>query len=110
MFKFSRNSLTCATGGQVRFQYDIEKVIPFANLIVVLLKIPPDTVCNENVFGVAMNGSIEWQIEKVLPSTDDSPYINIKKYANGLDAYNWSGLRARVHLETGKVVHKQITK
>ena len=37
-------------------------------------------------------------------------YINIKRSVNGLDAYNWSGVKVGVDLGTGKLTHRRVTK
>jgi len=110
MPSFSENKLILDAGNQVSFKHDIDKVVSFDNVVVVLLKMPSGVIFNENVFGVSLNGQIRWQIQKLLPDTEDSPHINIKRSANGLDAYNWSGLKIRVNLKTGKIVDKRITK
>ena len=110
MPSFSENKLILDTGRQVSFKHDIDKVVSFDNVVVVLLKMPSGIIFNENVFGVSLDGQIRWQIQSLLPDMEDSPHINIKRSANGLDAYNWSGLKTRVDLKTGKIVDKRITK
>ena len=107
---FSGNLLTMPNNKTTQFQYEIRKIEIFDELIIVLLRIPQGTIFNENIYGVDLSTDIRWQIEKIVPSTEDSPYVNIKKSANGLDAFNWSGVKARINLKTGKVAHKRITK
>ena len=110
MPKYSRNKLILDDGTEVSFDFDIRKIILFEDLIVVLLKIPSGTIFNENVFGVSPGGEIYWQIEKLISDTDDSPHINIKRSVNGLDAFNWSGVKVGVDLGTGKLTHRRVTK
>ena len=110
MPKYSGNQLFLENGTRVSFEFDIKKIISFENFIAVLLEIPPGTIFNENVFGVSLNGEIIWQIEKLFPDTEDSPHTNIKSSVNGLEAYNWSGVKVGVHLRTGKTTYRRITK
>ena len=110
MIKFSNNVLSISSTINISFEHDIESIIDFENMVIVLLKIPSGIVFNENVFGIYLDGEIAWQIQKIFPDDNSSPYVHINKSANGLDAFNWAGVRVRVNMETGMVVHKRITK
>ena len=110
MFEFSKNTLYVGNNKKICFNHEITKVISCDDLVVVLLNIPDGTKFNENIFGVDSEGRIKWQIEKILPDSDDSPYVDIRKLSDGLYAFNWSGIKTKIKLETGKVVYKQVSK
>lgn len=107
---FSGSVLNISSEITASFPHDIKKVIAFDEVIVVLLDVAAGVILNENVFGLSFDGKKKWQIERIVPDKRASSFVNIEKTGEGLDAYNWSGIRARVNLETGKVVHKRITK
>ncbi|NNE64673.1 MAG: hypothetical protein HKN34_11370, partial [Gammaproteobacteria bacterium] len=105
MCAFSKNTLCLGGNNKISFNFDIAKAVSYDELAVVMLKIPSGVKFNENVFGVDTDGRIKWQVEKIFPESDDSPYVDILKFSDGLYAINWSGVRTKINLDTGKVIH-----
>lgn len=110
MINVSGNVLEIDSTKSVSFKYEIDDVVLYDSIIVVLLKVPDGIIFNENIFGVSLFGDIIWQIESIVPGANDSPYVAIEKDNDSLNAFNWSGIRARVKISSGKVAHKKITK
>ena len=110
MIKFSGEKLQINSNPSVTFKYEISDAIEFEKMIIVLLKVPVGIIHNENIFGIDYLGNTVWQIKKMIPDSQDSPFLEIKKEGDSLYAHNWSGIRAKVKVDTGEIVHKKITK
>ena len=110
MPSFSKNKLVLENGKIVAFDFTVKKIIEIDDVVVVLLSIPTGVTYNENIFGVSNKGGIIWQIEGTVPQSSNSPYVDIEKSMDGLDIFNWSGLKSRVNVRTGKVTHTSVTK
>lgn len=95
---------------QIEFEHEIKKVLRIGDLIIVLLKIPSGVILNENVIGITGDGRVRWKIENIVQENIDSPYIDIEVTIHGLNAYNWSGIRVGVDIDSGRILNKRITK
>jgi hypothetical protein len=110
MIKFKDNLLLLDSSKHVSFKFKIKSIVIYDDIIVVLLDVPSGTILNENVFGVSLSGAVVWQIESAFPADEDSPYVAIEKSDKALNAFNWSGMRMRLIVATGKIVQKKVTK
>ena len=110
MIKFKDNLLLLDSSKHVTFKFKIQSIVIYDDIVVVLLDVPSGTILNENIFGVSLSGDIVWQIESAFPASEDSPYMAIEKSDKALNAFNWSGMRMRLTVATGKIVQKKVTK
>ncbi|MEQ8906789.1 hypothetical protein [Ekhidna sp.] len=71
-----------------------------------MLRIPPKSYFNENVFGLDKDGII-WQVEKLQYNHDDSPFVSIFDEDDKVRLQNWDGTQLIVEPSTGKVLDQK---
>lgn len=104
-YSFKKNVLKIKYSGvDVPFNWPIEKVIAFENVLVVLVEPEPGACVNENVYGVGRNGSIAWKIENRKHVYDDSPYTSIMAKDGKVKLFNWDGDELLIDPESGIVI------
>lgn len=92
------------TGADVTFPWPIGDVLEFDGVFVVRLEPDPGSCFNENVFGVAPDGSILWTIERRKHVYDDSPYSGALKKDGHVKLFNWDGDELVVDPRDGTVI------
>jgi hypothetical protein len=96
---------------KLAFLTEIFRVMPVPCGTIVLLKAISDRE-KRNVFFVADDGKVKWQIENFSeePLSLYSGWVDIS-YKNGeLIGYNWLGYECKIDLETGKILERIFTK
>ena len=111
MIKVEDNKLFFSNNHQISFTYPIGDFISFTNTIVVRLELPRGNILNENIYGVAHNGNIIWQIPKIPHVYPDSPYMSLKKIdEQHASSHNWDGDDIIFDINTGEITHKSYSK
>jgi len=93
-----------------RFTGEIDKVLDFESIFVVMIKVPPKGKCNENVFGISPEGTINWQIQPRSYVYKDSPYTGMCRVQDKVKLFNWDGLELVVDPESGKILEEKCGK
>ncbi|MEI7767890.1 MAG: hypothetical protein WCJ97_10710 [Phycisphaerae bacterium] len=76
------------------YPFPIVDVLEYGKSIVCRLDVPPDQICNENVYHVSLQVHNSWQVPKREHAQPWSPYVKIEK----------SGLTAILHNHDGGVM------
>ena len=77
----------------VAFPTKISEVITFEKVHVIITE-PSRPPTNDNVWGVSLDGEINWQIPKPQSVYEESPYVAIRKRdSKSFYAHNWDGTR-----------------
>lgn len=97
-------------GHEVKFKYEIDKIVEVKNICIVMLEVPSNKIYNENIFGVDKTGKIIWQIEKVKHIYKSSPYMDLFEKDEQIWAGNWDGDLYRLDIQTGIILEKKYTK
>jgi|GEM_PF-4688510 len=97
-------------GGAVLYQsrYHITKLLPLAELYVLLEESPLGILYNNNVTAISAAGQLLWKAE-VLPSVSgavDNPYMALWETNGQLWASNWIGWAVQLDLSTGRILEK----
>lgn len=95
---------------EIPFKYEINNVLEVANMLIVFLKSPRETVFNENVFGVSLpDKKIKWQIAKLRYETGvDCPFVDGKYYDGQLYLHNWCDIYLIVDPLTGEILERSL--
>ena len=91
----------------VTFPYPIAESLLFDDVLVVRLKIPLDTIYNENVFGIHLSGTILWQISPCYPKTEDGRFGGLHRDRDLVAVSNYRGLLLYLNPRTGEVRDKK---
>lgn len=105
-FTIVENQLVTMSRETVKFQFPIKELIEIDDIAVVCLKVPADTVFNENVFGVTQEGNICWQISGRKYVYENSPYMSISNLKGKIIARNWDCLDMIIEPRTGTIIGK----
>ena len=87
----------------VELRYPVANVIEIEDVIIVLLKVPPEYIDNCNVMAFNQDGSHCWTIESASNGNRDNPYMTITENNGKLLAEAWNGLRYTVDLKSGEI-------
>jgi hypothetical protein len=111
-YRIEGKSIILPGGDVAQFDYPISETIDFEDVgvIAVRLKIPPRGQFNENVFGLAYDASVRWQIPLVRHVRADSPYIAMRRQGSQLEADNWDGLGLILDPKTGRILEETYKK
>jgi len=105
------NALVLLSSGlRVGFLWPIDKVLEFENAYIVRISPEPGSCFNENVFGVALDGKLLWQIEARKHVYADSCYTEILKSDDKAKLFNWDGDELIVEPLTGKILNVRYSK
>lgn len=88
----------------MNFPWPVGDVLEFAGVFVVRLEPEPGSCFNENVFGVALDGTIVWTIAKRKHVYDDSPYTSALKKDGYVKLFNWDGDELVIDPKSGAVL------
>jgi len=88
------------------FDWPVVEVLQVANTVVVRTEPQPGSCDNQNVFGVASDGTIQWQVGPQRHIYDDSPYTGITLIDDGIKLSNWDGTELVVDATTGDVLRQ----
>jgi hypothetical protein len=100
------------TGKSIEFDFKIHKSIAINDKIIILLDSPDKGIYNQNIFAVAFDGNLIWQVEK-SPDLDligYCPYTGLYREGSDIVGYNWCGFRITIDTETGKIMNILFTK
>jgi hypothetical protein len=89
---------------KVNFGWPVVEVLEVANMLVVRTDPKPGSCDNCNVFGVALDGTIQWQVGPQQYIYDDSPYTGITLIDDGIKLSNWDGTDLVVDAATGDIL------
>lgn len=110
-FRVEGKELHFDCGATTNFEYPITEMIDFGEVVAVLLKAPHEgQPYNENVFGVAKDGEIQWQVPRMDWVRGNSPYTAIfKSEKDGLvGLYNYRGTNIFLDPIAGKFIREEI--
>jgi hypothetical protein len=88
------------------FNWPVVEVLELSNMVVVRTDPKPGSCDNQNVFGVAADGRILWQVTPQPQIYDDSPYTGITFASDGVKLSNWDGSELIVDAATGFILSK----
>jgi hypothetical protein len=94
---------------QQKLPYPIKSVLTLGETVVTILSydsIPSseEEVLNRNVYGFNLDGTLKWQIQEVIGSSEkEKPFLYIKAVEDKLIAYNWIGMDYEVNLDDGSL-------
>jgi hypothetical protein len=81
IFKVNEKKLTTERFS-IEFDYEIMQVLDYANLFVVLLKLPPKTKDERNIYGINAMGNQLWRIESTKDAIMDEHFA--KNYSRAV--------------------------
>src|ERR1700730_15926842 len=86
-----KENLLAIGGQEIPFKYKIDDVLSVADMLIIFLESPRETVFNENVFGVSLlEKKVKWQIAKLRYDTGvNCPFVGGKFYNGQLYLHNW---------------------
>lgn len=90
----------------VSFDWPISQTLQHDQIIIVRIEPPGGTCNNRNVYGVAPDGKILWQIEPIKHSYTDSPYTGLSLNSEGAILSNWDGTNVVVDPTTGQIIRQ----
>ena len=105
------NSLEIDSSGlRIGFPWPVAEVLRFDSSDVV--RVEPDTgsCFNENVFGIALDGRLLWQIAVRQHVYGDSPYTCVTKLNDKVKLFNWDGDELIVEPSTGAILNVKYSK
>lgn len=99
----------------VKFPFDIDSMIVFNGVFVVLLDIPNEDNTIDNIYALNIDGKKLWKVQsvnKVYPNiTKFSPYVGMSLLENGnISATNYFGMNYEISIENGKILSKRMVK
>jgi hypothetical protein len=89
---------------EARFDWPVVQVLEVSNVLIVRTDPKSGSCDNRNVFGVALDGSILWQIIPQEHIYDDSPYTGVTTVDDGVKLSNWDGTDLVVEAATGNIL------
>lgn len=89
---------------QVEFEDRVAQRIDTDDVIIVRTEPASGSINNENVYGLALDGSFLWRIQRLSTIYSDSPYTNIARKPDGFHAQNWDGTDTRFDIVTGALL------
>lgn len=95
---------------EIKFEYPIRQVIQFKNRFLVRLEPDIGKLLNENIYCLGSNGELLWQVKPTQYIDADCPYTNIIISDSSLYAFNWSGEKVQIDLNSGDIIKKNFTK
>lgn len=91
----------------ISFRWPIAQVIEAHGVFVVRTEPPPGSCDDENIFGVAGDARVRWQVPRVPHVYEDSPYTGMTVGDDGLiRAHNWDGLTLVLDPATGREMRR----
>ena len=100
-------------GKEAVFKYPVKEAAEVKDIVVVVLDKPKGETMTENVFGIAKDGTILWQIEKI-PETSQDPvnsYMGVVKVMDDVVRIgNWNDVVVEVDVSSGKIVGKRFAR
>jgi hypothetical protein len=104
-FRVEGNRVVFDSGKAGSFKYDVAEAVGFDRAVVARLEVPAGVILNENVYGLAYDGRVLWQVPARKHVYPDSPYTKIARGADGAVVLsNWDGLELTLDPETGRVL------
>lgn len=99
----------------VKFPFDIDSMIVFNGVFVVLLDIPNEDNTIDNIYAFNIDGKKLWKVQsvnKVYPNiTKFSPYVGMSLLENGnISATNYFGMNYEISIENGTILSKRMVK
>jgi hypothetical protein len=101
MFRIEEKTLVLANGRRFTCDDFIAEAIPFEETIIIRLENQGLKRSNENVIAIDYNGRFRWRIPLRPHNFSESPYVNIYRRSDFLDAYNWDGRVLTLDPRTG---------
>ena len=99
----------------VKFPFDIDSLLVYNGVFVVLLDIPNEDDTIDNIFALDIDGKKLWRVHsvsKVYPNVRQfSPYIGMTLSENGnVSATNFFGVNYEISIEDGSILSKRMVK
>lgn len=99
----------------VKFPFDIDSMIVFNGVFVVLLDIPNEDNTIDNIYALNIDGKKLWKVQsvnKAYPNiTKFSPYVGMSLLENGnISATNYFGMNYEISIENGTILSKRMVK
>ncbi len=105
------NNVLNINNTRVEFIYEIRNVVEFNEKIFALIDSPPKSKFYRNIYCIDYNGKIIWQIDEPDYLQDhDRPFTGLWIDENELIAYNWTGVRHKINIESGKLDNGEFVK
>lgn len=103
-FRVESGKVVFDSGKVGSFKYPVVEAVGFDKAVVVRLEVPEGVIFNENVYGLAYDGQMLWQVPVKGHVYDDSPYTKITRRGDAILLSNWDGLDLTLDPETGSVL------
>ncbi len=98
-----------ASGAEVAFPFPIGNAIEFGDVTVVRLEPPRGTIFNENVYGLAPDGRILWQIQPEYPPTHPAAWRGLEASDGQVVLSNAESQVRYVDPKTGAITHREMS-
>lgn len=94
---------------QIKFKNNVDKVLEFGSIFVVLLM--EDDIPDNNIMAVNKKGTNLWNISDIIRLPYDEAYISLSKESSTeASVISYNGVKTVFDVFTQKIVNKQITK
>ena len=108
-FKIDGKALHLAGGARVDFDHPLSDVVEVGGVLVVALDVMGG-VMPRNVFGIARDGTVLWQIEDVQPNPNNDRFVGLVALPDAALANRWDDLHVWVNPTTGQILKYERTK
>ena len=102
--------LRLPSGGLVRFERPVLEATEVEDVTVVVLDPGCEQSVSRNVYGVANDGGIRWQIAPYDFPHGPTPYTGVYVQDGVLFAYNRCGAECRIDAKTGNILSTELIK
>ncbi len=99
----------------VKFPFNIDSMLVYNGVFVVLLDIPNEDNTIDNIFALDIDGKKLWRVQSVAKAypeiTQFSPYIGMTLLESGnISATNYFGVNYEISIEDGAILSKRMVK
>lgn len=104
VYQIQDYTVVFANGHRHKFYDLISQTVEFTDALI--LRVGADSLhrTNQNVFAFDYQGNLLWQIPVRHHFNEHSPYVDVYRAGEMIDAYNWDGQILTLHPRSGIVV------
>src|SRR5688572_7371230 len=106
-YSVNGRTLYLQPSGPVTFDLPIEQVLECGEVLVVLLQVPSGARYPRNIFGIARDGAMLWQVPH-LPSRYPTPFRRLVRMGDAIGTGKVEGLEVLIDPQTGRILKKEL--